>query len=91
MKHRIYVVGMGPGQENMMTQEALQVLEASDVIEVYKRQARMKAERKNMVLQERSEQDPLTRMANRFRLNDYAEEMCIRDRNRSVNEIKGSI
>ena len=22
MKHRIYVVGMGPGQENMMTQEA---------------------------------------------------------------------
>lgn len=32
MKHRIYVVGMGPGQENMMTQEALQVLEASDVI-----------------------------------------------------------
>ena len=32
MKHRIYVVGMGPGQENMMTQEAMQVLEASDVI-----------------------------------------------------------
>ena len=29
MKHRIYVVGMGPGQENMMTQEAMQVLEAS--------------------------------------------------------------
>ena len=24
MKHRIYVVGMGPGQENMMTQEAMQ-------------------------------------------------------------------
>lgn len=39
------------------------------------RKARMKAERKNMVLQERSEQDPLTRMANRFRLNDYAEEV----------------
>ena len=32
MKHRIYVVGIGPGQENMMTQEAMQVLEASDVI-----------------------------------------------------------
>jgi precorrin-3B C17-methyltransferase len=32
MKYRIYVVGMGPGQENMMTQEAMQVLEASDVI-----------------------------------------------------------
>ena len=32
MKHRIYVVGMGPGQENMMTQEAMQVLEASEVI-----------------------------------------------------------
>ena len=32
MKHRIYVVGMGPGQENMMTQEAMQVLEACDVI-----------------------------------------------------------
>ena len=32
MKHRIYVVGMGPGQENMMTQEAMQVLEASYVI-----------------------------------------------------------
>lgn len=32
MKHRIYVVGMGPGQKNMMTQEAMQVLEASDVI-----------------------------------------------------------
>lgn len=39
------------------------------------RKARMKAERKNLVLQERSEQDPLTRMANRFRLNDYAEEV----------------
>ena len=38
------------------------------------RKARMKAERKNLVLQERSEQDPLTRMANRFRLNAYAEE-----------------
>lgn len=39
------------------------------------RKARMKAERKNIVLQERSEQDPLTRMANRFRLNAYAEEV----------------
>ena len=25
MKHRIYVVGIGPGQENMMTQEAMQL------------------------------------------------------------------
>ena len=32
MIHRFYVVGMGPGQENMMTQEAMQVLDASDVI-----------------------------------------------------------
>ena len=39
------------------------------------RKARMKAERKNIVLQERSEQDPLTCMANRFRLNAYVEEV----------------
>ena len=32
MKHRIYVVGMGPGQENMMTQEAKRALEESDVV-----------------------------------------------------------
>ena len=39
------------------------------------RKARLQAEHKNMVLQERSGQDPLTHMANRFRLNDYVEEV----------------
>ena len=32
MAHRIYVVGMGPGREEMMTGEALYVLEHADVI-----------------------------------------------------------
>lgn len=32
MKNRIYVVGMGPGKEEMMTEEALSVLEQVDVI-----------------------------------------------------------
>lgn len=32
MKHNIYLVGMGPGKEEMMTGEALKVLEAADVI-----------------------------------------------------------
>lgn len=32
MKHRIYIVGMGPGKEEMMTGEALYVLEQADVI-----------------------------------------------------------
>ncbi|NLL78876.1 MAG: precorrin-3B C(17)-methyltransferase [Clostridiales bacterium] len=32
MKHKIYIVGMGPGKEEMMTKEALYVLEQSDVI-----------------------------------------------------------
>lgn len=32
MKRKIYVVGMGPGKEEMMTVEAIRVLEASDVI-----------------------------------------------------------
>lgn len=32
MKHEIYVVGMGPGEESMMTGEAIRVLEACDVI-----------------------------------------------------------
>lgn len=31
-KNRIYIIGMGPGREEMMTQEALQALEQSDVI-----------------------------------------------------------
>ena len=31
-KHKIYVVGMGPGKEEMMTNEAIAALEASDVI-----------------------------------------------------------
>lgn len=32
MKHKIYIVGMGPGKEEMMTGEAIQILEQSDVI-----------------------------------------------------------
>ena len=32
MKNRIYIVGMGPGREEMMTGEALEALEQSDVI-----------------------------------------------------------
>ena len=30
--NNIYVVGMGPGEESMMTQQAIDALEASDVI-----------------------------------------------------------
>ncbi len=32
MKHKIFVVGMGPGKEDMMTGEALYALEQSDII-----------------------------------------------------------
>lgn len=32
MKHKIFIVGMGPGREDMMTRQALQALEQSDVI-----------------------------------------------------------
>ena len=32
MKYKIYLVGMGPGKEEMMTREALEALEAADVI-----------------------------------------------------------
>lgn len=32
MKHKIYIVGMGPGKEEMMTGEAIHVLEEADVI-----------------------------------------------------------
>ena len=35
MKARIYIVGMGPGREEIMTVEAIQVLEQSDVIVGY--------------------------------------------------------
>lgn len=35
MNSRIYIVGMGPGKEEMMTGEALQALEAADVIVGY--------------------------------------------------------
>lgn len=35
MKNKIYVVGMGPGKEEMMTGEAIRVLEESDVIVGY--------------------------------------------------------
>ena len=32
MKNRIYIVGMGPGKEEMMTAQAIRALEESDVI-----------------------------------------------------------
>ena len=32
MKHKIYIVGMGPGKEEMMTESAIRALEESDVI-----------------------------------------------------------
>ena len=32
MENRIYIVGMGPGRKEMMTGEALEALEQSDVI-----------------------------------------------------------
>ena len=32
MKNKIYVVGMGPGKEEMMTGEALSVLDQADVL-----------------------------------------------------------
>ncbi len=35
MENRIYIVGMGPGREEMMTREALAALEQSDVIVGY--------------------------------------------------------
>ena len=35
MGNQIYVVGIGPGNESMMTAEALQVLEQSEVIVGY--------------------------------------------------------
>lgn len=35
MKHRIYIIGMGPGKEEMMTGEALSALEQADVIVGY--------------------------------------------------------
>lgn len=37
--------------------------------------ARMKAEQEKQVFQERSEMDPLTKLANRFRLNAYSEQI----------------
>lgn len=37
------------------------------------KQARLKAERENIFLQRKSELDPLTGMANRFRMNDYSD------------------
>ncbi len=35
MKNKIYIVGMGPGRENMMTGEALAVLDSAEVIVGY--------------------------------------------------------
>lgn len=35
MKHEIYIVGMGPGNEEMMTEQALRVLDECDVIVGY--------------------------------------------------------
>lgn len=38
-------------------------------------QLRMKVEEENQILMEKSEMDPMTKIANRFRLNDYSEEI----------------
>ena len=35
MKNKIYIVGMGPGREDMMTIEALAILDSVDVIVGY--------------------------------------------------------
>ena len=35
MSNRIYIIGMGPGREEMMTGEAIAALEQSDVIVGY--------------------------------------------------------
>lgn len=47
MKHKIYIVGMGPGKEDMMTGEAIRVLEKSDVIIGYTVYLRLLDERFN--------------------------------------------
>ena len=39
------------------------------------RKARMKVEHKNVILKKQSEQDPLTHLANRYRLREYSEEV----------------
>ncbi len=45
MKNRIYIIGIGPGKEEMMTMEALQALEKSDVIIGYTVYVRLLGER----------------------------------------------
>ena len=35
MRNKVYIVGMGPGREEMMTKEALNVLDQADVIVGY--------------------------------------------------------
>ncbi len=45
MKHQIYIVGMGPGAEEMMTGQALTALEKSDVIVGYPVYLRLLGER----------------------------------------------
>ena len=35
MRNKVYIVGMGPGREEMMTKEALNVLNQADVIVGY--------------------------------------------------------
>lgn len=45
MKHKIYIIGMGPGREEMMTQEAIDALEQSDVIIGYTAYIKLLGER----------------------------------------------
>ena len=45
MKHRIYVVGMGPGSEQMMTAQAIAALEESDTIVGYEVYLKLLAKR----------------------------------------------
>lgn len=45
MKHKIYVIGIGPGEEEMMTGQAIRILEESDVIIGYPVYLRLLGER----------------------------------------------
>lgn len=45
MKNRIYIVGMGPGREELMTQEAFHILEEAEVIVGYTLYLRLLGER----------------------------------------------
>lgn len=45
MENKIYIIGMGPGREDMMTNEAIYALEMADVIIGYTTYVRLLGER----------------------------------------------